>query len=395
MPIYKLNKFEAGQRADKFLHNKFNLTSYSLIQKLFRKKLIKINNKKCQPSAILQLGDLLRYPEFLPTYYQQNHNSSYNNSHDGFGGTNTKKSQNSLAKIPITEQQKEKFFWQKILQASINFIAIDKAHNLATQGGSKLAFSLDDIIKSIENEELRAKFPKTPFEFEKMMLVHRLDISTTGVILLALNRNTAKNIGQQFKAQQVKKTYLAICVLKKHTSYNTATNTTAEINIPLSYGSATSHLKTICVGGNNKEVGEANEHNAKPACTRYRVIKVKPYDDARNIALVMVRPKTGRKHQIRCHLANVDMPILGDEKYGGQNVKIIEQSTSIYAEESKDNSKKHGMNGENSMNKGKNIRRNNKDRQLYLHAYRLKITNLNVNIKANIPKDFTKLLGNY
>ena len=80
-----------------------------------------------------------------------------------------------------------------------DYIVINKWNGIATQGGTKIINSIDSIIKNINNN---------------MNLVHRLDIGTTGSLIISKNYLTSRFFGQQFKEKKIKKVYLALCIGK-------------------------------------------------------------------------------------------------------------------------------------------------------------------------------------
>ena len=132
--------------------------------------------------------------------------------------------------------------------------------------------------------------------------VHRLDRGTSGVLLFALDTDTARLLGQQFEAGRVAKTYLA--VVRGHPPEAGC------IDHPLSR----EYDDRECVAGRSVE--------AQPALTRYRrlataelPVAVDRYPTSR-YALLELQPESGRRHQIRRHLKHIAHPIIGDATYG-------------------------------------------------------------------------------
>ena len=133
--------------------------------------------------------------------------------------------------------------------------------------------------------------------------VHRLDKPTSGLLLFALDKESASFIGKQFEAQQVSKQYLALV-----RGYSPASGL---IDHP---------LKEIAAF--KSDAGLLEDKQAKEAQTRYRQIAryELPWSDGRfetsRYSLLELNPLTGRKHQIRRHLKHISHPIIGDVKYG-------------------------------------------------------------------------------
>ena len=140
--------------------------------------------------------------------------------------------------------------------------------------------------------------------------IHRLDKPTSGVLLFALDKQTAKLLSQEFKDKKIKKTY--ICVVRGYT------DSLGIIDHPLKE-------KLDKIADKNMK-----EKEAKEAITHYKTISqieldfaVGKYEKTR-YSLVEVQPKTGRKHQIRRHMKHLSHHILGDTKYGrGEHNKFI------------------------------------------------------------------------
>lgn len=127
------------------------------------------------------------------------------------------------------------------------------------------------------------------------LLVHRLDMSTSGILLVAKNEKTHKNLQKQFIKRTVKKRYVA--VLDGELS-----NKEGIINLPLRVDLDNRPQQLVCY-----------EHG-KPAKTKYKVIKV---EDGKT--RIHFYPITGRTHQLRVHAAHsngLNIPIVGDDLYG-------------------------------------------------------------------------------
>lgn len=133
--------------------------------------------------------------------------------------------------------------------------------------------------------------------------VHRLDRPTSGILLFALSSEIARLMSEQFATKQIEKTYHAI--VRGYVEGE------ATIDYPL-----VEELDKIAdkFSDNNKP--------AQDAVTTYRgiskievPIKVGKFDTAR-YSFVELKPKTGRKHQLRRHMKHIFHPILGDSKHG-------------------------------------------------------------------------------
>ncbi len=127
-------------------------------------------------------------------------------------------------------------------------------------------------------------------DFPGALMVHRLDLGTSGIMVIALNKAVVKQINTQFSQRQVKKTYCAILD-------GIIENDSGVIDFPI--GKAEFPLQKICY-----------EHG-KLASSHYQVI-----ERLNNSTRVIFTPLTGRTHQLRIHSHEMGHPILGCDLYG-------------------------------------------------------------------------------
>jgi len=138
---------------------------------------------------------------------------------------------------------------------------------------------------------------------QKVYPVHRLDKPTSGVLLFALDAETARQLNDQFQQHQIEKTYLTVV--------RGWTEDEGEIDYPL-------------VDGPIRAAYAVQENSDKPreALTRYRTLQrvELPIAVGRHAtsrySLVEARPATGRRHQLRRHFKHIFHPIIGDTMYG-------------------------------------------------------------------------------
>jgi RluA family pseudouridine synthase len=133
---------------------------------------------------------------------------------------------------------------------------------------------------------------------------HRLDKDTSGLIIFCKNKKTVNKMIQSFKDKQVEKTYLAVV------DKNWSKATTGIIKNYLELDFKKAGKQKWKVSKVKKETAEANKRKFKYSETHYELVKA-----SNKKSLMRLRPKTGRTHQLRIHLAHLGHPILGDNLY--------------------------------------------------------------------------------
>lgn len=141
-------------------------------------------------------------------------------------------------------------------------------------------------------------------KFEKLYPPHRLDKETSGIQILALNKNSAQELSEAFESRSVKKIYVGILrgKLKSHEG-------------------TWSHALTDKAEGRKNPAGLSRERI--PCETRFKVIQ-----DSKFFSYCEFQLMTGRQHQIRKHSALSNHAIVGDSRYGDK--KYNEKMASLY-----------------------------------------------------------------
>jgi len=138
-------------------------------------------------------------------------------------------------------------------------------------------------------------------EYGKIWVVHRLDKTTTGVIVFARTAESHRALNIQFENRETEKVYHAI--VEGDPNWNEKVT-----KFPLRANVGKKHRTAV------------DDKSGKPSETRFRVLKryqASPEQGRRDAALVEAKPMTGRTHQIRVHAYALGHPLLGDILYNG------------------------------------------------------------------------------
>ncbi|MGH1379093.1 MAG: pseudouridine synthase [Alphaproteobacteria bacterium] len=144
-------------------------------------------------------------------------------------------------------------------------------------------------------------------EFPEARIVHRLDMSTSGIIVMAMNAESHRNIGLQFERRKTKKVYIARV-------WGDIEENTGEIDLPL-----------IC-DWPNRPLQMVDHENGRSSQTNWEVI-----DREVGLTRVALYPITGRTHQLRVHMAEIGHPILGDDFYAHEQAFKAENRLHLHA----------------------------------------------------------------
>ncbi|AWL11050.1 tRNA pseudouridine(32) synthase [Saliniradius amylolyticus] len=138
-------------------------------------------------------------------------------------------------------------------------------------------------------------------------IVHRLDMATSGLMVLPLNREAQRHLARQFQERQTQKRYLTRIYGQPRASHGS-------IELPL-----------ICDWPNRpKQMVDFNR--GKPSLTHWRVLEKREND-----TLMELTPVTGRSHQLRVHMQHLGHPILGDRLYAHPEALSMAERLQLHA----------------------------------------------------------------
>ena len=138
-------------------------------------------------------------------------------------------------------------------------------------------------------------------------IVHRLDKDTSGVIIAAWDEKTLAFLSDQFKARKVRKSYAALV-------HGCPRETSGRIE------------KRIVRSRRDRKTFTVSDSEGRLSLTYYRVIRT-----WKDFSLLLIRPKTGRTHQIRVHLKYLGNPVIGDPIYGREEGRFKKASLMLHA----------------------------------------------------------------
>ena len=251
---YIVDSTSNDMRLDRWIRSKLGNIPQSLIEKCLRSGKIKLNKKKVKSSFKVNTNDKIDFFNFK------------------FRNVIIQSKKKFVPSNQIIKSNEK-----LIIDNNEDFVVLNKSSGISVQGGTKSKKNLIDIFT-------KSKI----FEGTKPYSVHRLDKDTSGVFIIAKNRETAQLLTSLFRLRKVHKTYLAIChgeIEKKSGTWN---------NDLIRYD-------------NGKKIVEK-------AKTIYKVL-----DNNSNSTLVEMKPITGRKHQLRKQLFDIGHSIYGDQKYKSSN----------------------------------------------------------------------------
>jgi len=248
--LVTVDEFSIGQRLDNYLLKQLKGVPKSHIYRIIRKGEVRVNKGRKKAEYRLELEDIVRIPPIRTASEKA-----------------IKPSDNLIDALN-----------QSILYEDNGLMILNKHHGMAVHGGSNVSIGLVEALK--------AEY-KQPIE-----LVHRLDRSTSGCLILAKKRSVLKALHEQLVHHQMKKCYIALVKnswsKKRHT-----------MDAPIFQNSRYSVIDT----------------KGKQAVSHFHPLKNFRKDDF-SASLVEVVIETGRTHQIRVHAKYADHPIAQDDKYG-------------------------------------------------------------------------------
>ena len=266
----QIRRDEAGLRLDRWFKLHFPEVGHGYLQKLLRSGQVRVDSKRVQANLRLEAGQQVRVPQVARSPAK------------------------ASPSAPRQSGEADRAFIEEtILFEDEHVLVLNKPFGLAVQGGSGTRRHIDGILAGMAD-----RFGERP------RLVHRLDRDTTGVLLVAKNRQAASRLGRIFQTRSAAKTYWALV---------------RGVPRPPQGKVEAALVKAAGPDGDRVRKAEPGEQDvAMHATTHYSVID----RVAHKAAWMSLKPVTGRQHQLRAHMALIGHPIAGDNKYEGDRVLV-------------------------------------------------------------------------
>lgn len=188
------------------------------------------------------------------------------------------------------------FLQQHLIYQDDDFIAIHKPAGILTIPGKEIADSVLTRLQAIN---------------ANILLIHRLDRDTSGILVFALNKATQSHISKQFQNRETEKQYVAL--VSGHITGQGC------IDIPVVYDASRPPLHKV------------DEHEKKPAITYWQAMKQFYIHDL-PVTRMQLKPITGRSHQLRVHCQYLGHAIVGDTLYADEHYQHIVSDLCLHAE---------------------------------------------------------------
>jgi 23S rRNA pseudouridine955/2504/2580 synthase len=255
----KVDRDEAGIRLDRWFKLHYPGLGFGHLQKLIRSGQVRVDGARVDTSARLAAGQEVRVPPLAPSDARSNAPAAFRRRAD------------------------REVLDAAILHVDAEVIVLNKPAGLAVQGGSGVTRHIDQMLAVYADRR-----------GEKPRLVHRLDRDTAGVLVVARTRSAAAFLGQAFKARETRKIYWALVA-----------------GVPRRSNGRISTYLARDEGAERMRIAQHGEPGAEHALTHYALA-----DKAgQQLSWLVMRPVTGRTHQLRAHAADIGHPIIGDKKY--------------------------------------------------------------------------------
>jgi 23S rRNA pseudouridine955/2504/2580 synthase len=264
MKTIRVTSNESGQRIDRYLCKYMPRANKNFLNKMLRKKRIKVNKKKTEPNYYLQEQDEIMI------YFSEETIQKFRGEE----------------KLPVGNFLKYDI---EILYEDEDYLALNKPAGWLTQKSQKEDYAIVDWGKEYLYAKGKSYSGESTFS---PACCNRLDRNTSGIVLMAKNYRALKDINEKIRNKKIYKEYTTLVkgVLK-----------------------GTKKLESYLIKNeaDNKVTLVLDREDAKEISLVYETTKI-----LRDASLLKINLITGRSHQIRVQLAEAGHPVIGDNKYG-------------------------------------------------------------------------------
>jgi len=264
---------DADRRLDRWFRNLFPHVPQSRIGRMCRKGEIRVDGGRAKPATRLSAGQNVRVPPLPETDDDPCPPST---------------------QTPVSEADAH-LIRSSVIFRDEHIIALNKPPGLPVQGGTGHSRHVDGLAEAL-------RFGSG----ERPRLVHRLDKDTSGVLILARTRTSARELTAAFRSRGAHKIYWA--AVAGVPSPRAGTIRFGLVKAP-GRGTKGEGERMRCVHPDEVEKTPGARH----AITEYMVLAAL----GARVSWLALTPVTGRTHQLRTHMAGIGHPIAGDGKYGG------------------------------------------------------------------------------
>ena len=286
-----VNSEMEGMRLDRYLRKSFKNEPLSRIFSAIRSGDVKINGKKSKENYRLLLNDKVIIKNLSIGNIKKN-----------------EKAENKIKKLQISQNELEKYKKMVIFENE-DFFIVNKAEKIPMHKGTGHKYGLSEVFKKI-------------YKSENINFANRIDFETSGLVIGCKTLKFLRYISEKIRENEVHKKYFAIVHNRKFKKKNEFLENNFEEN------KKDFKIENYLTTAENRVIVSENpvSRESKKSITYFKYINIDKLKNQKKILNLLGENKdvllldieliTGRKHQIRAQLADKELFIVGDKKYG-------------------------------------------------------------------------------